>query len=96
MFVTTPMKGFAISQSARISLRWFAPISVTQISSPPPMPSSVSGSPMWLLRLPGVACTAKLRARIAAARSFVPVFPELPVIAMTRGFTRSRHAAASA
>ena len=40
--------------------------------------------PIWLFWLPGVFSTAKRRARIAAAKSFVVVFPAEPVMAASR------------
>ena len=93
--VTTAISGRAIAESVEISPGSFEPISTTITSTSVGIESSVSGTPMRLLRLSGVACTARVIPSAARVRSFVVVFPTDPVIATTGAFRSLRRKLAS-
>ena len=73
----------------------FAPISITALRCEGSSRISVSGTPMWLLRLPWVAMHGPRRDRMAAVISLavvLPLLPATPTIGM-REFARARRAA---
>ena len=81
MFVINPKSGRAIAQSFSISCRWLAPISTTAKSVSGVIDSSVSGTPMWLFRLPWVTVVSYFCDSVRPTNSLVVVLPLLPVIA---------------
>ena len=77
------MVGWEMLHNASISCWWFAPISTTAISCDGFMESSVSGTPMWLLRFPKVYWTLYFCISTVLMSSFVVVLPLLPVSPIT-------------
>ena len=69
--------------SSAISPAWLAPISITAVPCSGRSRSRVSGTPMWLLRLPSVASTGPRAAHTAASICLVVVLPLLPVTPIT-------------
>ena len=83
--------------SGAISPGWFMPISITRKRVSMGAPSSVSGTPRWLLKLLGLACVGPIAAHAASTSRRVVVLPALPVMATHQAFgMRWRHAAAMA
>ena len=94
--VTTPMRGRARAQSARMSPSTYIPISATYRTVPSGRLRSDIGSPISLLAFPGVAAQpADSPPRAAAISCFVVVFPTDPVTPITSSVNRLRHSAAA-
>ena len=99
--LTSATLGAAIAASAAISPGWFMPSSSTaarcQQTSSWRSRSSVSGTPMSLLKLPAVASAASpsQACRMAATICVTVVLPLLPVTAISGSSICCRHAAAS-
>ena len=80
MLEMTVWSGLTISTRLSIMPKSRIPISMTATSMSGCMDNSVNGTPMSLFLLPSVLCTLYFCDRTDATRSFVLVFPELPVI----------------
>ena len=83
IFVIMHIFGFAILESKWISPKWFIPISNTKASISFGAFSIVNGIPILLLLFPTVLHILYFCATTLATKSFVLVFPTLPVIAIT-------------
>jgi len=94
MFVMSPMSGSAMAVSIAISPGQLVPISMTASSWTLFSCRRVSGRPIRLFRFPSVLRTFRVRETMIATISFVEVFPELPVMAMTATGKRRRHSRA--
>ncbi len=94
--ITRPTVGSAIAARCAISRRWFAPISMTAQRCAASSRHSVSGTPMWLLRLPCVTRHGPSSARIAPVISLTVVLPLLPVMPTTTPANERRQAFANA
>mmetsp|Transcript_72819 Transcript_72819/g.122014 ORF Transcript_72819/g.122014 Transcript_72819/m.122014 type:complete len:203 (+) Transcript_72819:1506-2114(+) len=94
--VTTATVGRASPVSTRICPALSIPISMTACSVSRGMRARVRGTPIWLFRLPSVACVLPTTARPCASMAFVVVLPTDPVTPMTRAVARSRPRAATA
>ena len=81
--VMSPTVGRATLTSSATSPARLAPISITAKRWPGSSRSSVSGTPMWLLRLPRVARQLPARERMAAVISLAVVLPLLPATPTT-------------
>ena len=95
---TSATLGAAMRVSVANSPAWFMPISITAWRCCSRKLSSVSGKPMWLLKLPAVANTASApwaARKMVASISFTVVLPLDPVMPYTNGLSCLRHAAAS-
>ena len=88
--VIRQMVGCAMADRRRISPGWLVPISMMASSCSGSSRNSVSGTPVWLFRLPGVLNVRKREESTAASISFVEVLPTLPVTPMTGMSNRQR------
>ena len=89
--------GSTISVSGRISPGLLMPISATRNCASSGVESSVSGTPMSLLKLFGLAWVGPASLRMPSRSRRVVVLPALPVTATTRSLRiLRRHACASA
>ena len=99
--LTSAMVGCAMRASSAISPGWFMPSSTTPARCQHVWSwrrrNSVSGTPMWLLRLPSVAKapSPSQARRIAAIICVTVVLPLLPVTAMSGRSKRARQPVAS-
>ena len=83
--LTSATVGCATRASTAISPGWFMPSSTTATRCASASCSTVSGTPMWLFRLPCVECAASPCAarRMDAIICVTVVLPLLPVTAIT-------------
>ena len=88
--VMMAMSGRTMRVSGVISPAWFMPISKTPNWLDAGMRASVSGTPMWLLKLFGGAWVRPSRARTWASASLVEVLPMEPVTARIFAAVRAR------
>ena len=95
---TSATVGCAMRASSAISPGWFMPSSITAIRWWRRRPSTVSGTPMWLFRLPAVAWAASPWAvrRMDATICVTVVLPLLPVTAISGSVRLVRQPSASA
>ena len=89
------MSGSVMSRNVATSPGVLVPTSTIATSAAEGIDSRVSGTPMRLLRLPLVACTASVRENAALSSSLVLVLPFDPATAITLRPQARRHAVAS-